>query len=355
MGVTESVATLDIHKDNVHDMTFNIGGKSFQQCLGRASIQSRRVHMEVPRRQQQFSEQFCSVVGAVQESFNNDGNVSASTVVGAMKEGPITTDCGAAVLRHFLSGEVRMGDLAATRLSKRWKLQLGPFAEHVVELTKNKFSRILTLKVDGSVLAECTGKELGSNKNEWRCQFRLLGERCIDFTVHPETKNGVQLESKMTVTKAFPFEHAVEVVYYHRSIDDLTTAELCVDGVDFSCLPIKVEVRNDQNLSVSREVLATSYGLDVPKKVLAQDTRSTARKVADRVWSEWKDPVNHSVAQKAADAGEFFSKLTSGAAHFIRLQHAAWSADLSQVAEEGEGPVSIPATRQIAGGRLAHL
>merc|ERR1712139_763878 len=98
----------------------------------------------------------------------------ASVMKHAIKQGPIIVDCGAAVLRHFLSGEVRSVDCGCTRLSKWWKVQVGPFAEHVIELTKSRFSRILTLKVDGSVLAECTGKELGSAPGEWRCKFQLL-------------------------------------------------------------------------------------------------------------------------------------------------------------------------------------
>merc|ERR1711976_141738 len=117
--------------------------------------------MEVPRRQQYFTDRVGAAVGAMQQTLSHDGQLSASSVVDIMQEGPIAIDCGAAVLRHFLSGEVRRGGCGCTRLSKWWKLQVGPFAEHDIEITKSRFSRILTLKVDGSVLAECTGKELG--------------------------------------------------------------------------------------------------------------------------------------------------------------------------------------------------
>jgi len=276
-------------------------------------------------------------------------------VMGAMIEGPITADCGAAVLRHFLSGEVRRGESTFTRLSKTWKLQLGPFAEHVVELHKSRFSRVLLLKVDGSVLAECTGKDLGCSHGEWRCKFRFLGDRCIDFNVYPETKNGVQVDSKKVVTKAFSFEHQVEVVYQHRNIDDFSSAELSVDNVSFNSLSSQLNVHNDPNLSVNREVLTLSYGLEIPKKVLAQDTRGTARKVADRVWSEWKDPLNQAVTQKAQDAGAFIAKLSSGAAQFIRLQHTAWSAGMSHPSEDEGAAKSLPENRALSGGMANRL
>jgi hypothetical protein len=180
-----------------------------------------------------------------------------------------------------------------------------------------------------------------------------LGERCIDFNVYPETKNGVQLDSKRIVTKRFPIEHVVEVVYHHRTIDDLATAELSIDDESFISLPARMDVHNDPNLSVTREVLSLQYGLEVPKKVLAQDTRGTARKVAERVWTEWKDPLNEVVAQKGADVGAFISRITTGAAQFIKLQQAAWSADVSQLpielAEEDYSMKSVPVSRDIAG------
>lgn len=343
----ERLVALDIRKENALDMNLQVDGKPFLECLGRFSAQSRRICMEVPRRQQQLSEHVGAVVGVVQDTLSHDGSVSltTSTVFGAMKEGPITADCGAAVLRHFLSGEVRMKSLETTRLSKQWGLQLGPFAQHVIQLTKSRFSRILTLKVDGSVLAECTGKELGCAKDEWRCRFRFLGQRCIDFNVHPETKNGIQLADKRIVTKTLPYEHVIEVVYHHRTIDDLASAELSVDGVTFSALPVQVDVLNEPNMAVTREVLALSYGLEVPKKVLAQDTRATAHKVADRVWNQWKDPLT----QKVADAGALMS------AHFTKLQQAAWSAIMPHSTEEESAEKSGMDGSKVYASRIAQL
>merc|ERR1719491_1814421 len=90
---------------------------------------------------------------------------------------PVSVNVGAAVLRHFLSGEVRIGDSGATRLAKWWTFQLGPFATHTVKLEKkNRFSTILTLTVDDEVLVECSGEDLGSSPGIWQCKFRFVGE-----------------------------------------------------------------------------------------------------------------------------------------------------------------------------------
>jgi len=343
---TKAMLWEDVHHEwnlrGAYDAELKIDGAPFQECLGRVSVQSQRICMDVPRRQQ-LSEQISAVADVLQHSLSRDREASASRVADALYEEPVVIDCGAAVLRHFLSGEVHLVGSGSSRLSKWWTLQAGPFAEHKLELTKPRFSSILTLKVDGSVLAECTGKDLGSANGEWRCKFRLLGERCIDFNVHPETKDGVQMDSKQVVTKSFPFEHVLEVVYKHRKIDQLSDAELLVDGVPFGSLPIQACAHNEPHLQISKQVLALSYGLEIPRKVLPQDTRGTARKVAQRVWSEWKDPLNQVVAQKAADASTWMSKISSGASEFISLQRAAWSADMSSPAEEGMAK-SVPPT-----------
>lgn len=71
----------------------------------------------------------------------------------------------------------------------------------------------------------------------------------------------------------------------------------------------------------------------MPKKVLPQDTRSTARKVAEHVAGNvWKDlesrkePLNEVAARKTNELGAMMSKMGSDAYGFcIPLQQAAWS------------------------------
>lgn len=253
--------------------------------------------------------------------------------MGSLKEEPISLNVGASVLQHFLSGEVRIADSGATRLSKWWAIQLGPFAEHRVKLEKNScLGSTLTLTVDDRILAECSGVDIGSLPGSWHCKFRFVGERHIDFNVFEKTKDGVQLDSKGTVVKYYPYEHIVEVFYQHRKIDDLATAQLTVDGVLATQLPIKSVHSEDTNMHLTRDVLEHQYGVQVPDKVVLQDTRSTARKLAGRVWQDFEKkngPLDQVVAQKAEDTGAFFSRLASDVQTFLHSSQAKPSTELS--------------------------
>jgi len=210
---------------------------------------------------------------------------------------------------------------------------LGPFAEHRIEIEKkNRLSPLLTLSVDGEVLCECVGEDLGCGSEEWRCRFSFVGERHIDFNIYEETRDGRELETKSVITKPYCYDHNVEVVYTRRNIDDFHTVQLSVDGVPFNELEQIFLPRDEVNLNITRKVLLNQFGVEVPRKLLAEDSRGVARKIAGRVWHdmgvEWsvrEGPLKETLQEKAGEAGILMSSIGSQMLEFLNLQSAQWS------------------------------
>lgn len=313
-----------MHKAKPEETHLNVEGVSFKQFLGRVSPNladgtPQRLVMDVPKRP------------AITESIG-------SVLVGEhlLQEQPITMNVGASVLRDYVSGKVYRGESGSSRFQKWWELQLGPFAKHKIRLVKaSAMNSHMTLYVDDKVLVDCSSQDISSTSDAWQCKFSFLGERSIDFHVFEETADGVQLDTKDVVAVPHSYKHVIEVAYHHKMLDHLADAALSIDGIPFSSFPLKVELHDEPNLSVTRDVLGSQYGLEVPKKVLPQDTRGTARKiaghVAGNVWREiegQKDPLNEVAARKAGELGLMISKMGTDAYEFctsFSLQRAAWS------------------------------
>jgi hypothetical protein len=317
--VPEVLVALDVPKANPHSMVLSLSGDDFKDYLGRVSphkdTEPKRLVIDCPKRWVPIAKQV------------------TSAAIGTESEDPVTINVGASVLNHFQSGEVRRGGMDSTRLSKWWELQLGPFAEHKIAIEKkNRMSPMLTLTVDGEVLCECVGEDLGCGSDEWRCRFSFVGERHIDFNVFEETKDGKELDTKSVLTRPVCYDHDVEVVYARRNLDELHDVQLSVDGVPFNELAQKVVPRDEPDLQITRKVLLNQFGLEVPHKVLAEDTRGTARKIAGRVWHdmgvEWsvrEGPLKETLQEKAGEAGNLMSSLGAQMLEFLDLQSASWS------------------------------
>mmetsp|Transcript_86794 Transcript_86794/g.135891 ORF Transcript_86794/g.135891 Transcript_86794/m.135891 type:complete len:584 (+) Transcript_86794:82-1833(+) len=319
IAVPEVLLALDIPKANPHSMNLSVAGQKFTDHLGRVSPHKgtarQRIYIDAPRRRIPIAKQM------------------TSAAIGIENEDPASINVGASVLNHFLSGEVRRGKSDSTRLSKWWEVQLGPFAEHRIEIEKkNRLSPMLTLSVDGEVLCECVGEDLGCGSEEWRCRFSFVGERHIDFNVYEETRDGRELETKSVITKPYCYDHNVEVVYTRRNIDDFHTVQLSVDGVPFNELEQIFLTRDEVSLNITRKVLLNQFGLEVPRKLLAEDSRGVARKIAGRVWHdmgvEWsvrEGPLKETLQEKAGEAGILMSSIGSQMLEFLNLQSAQWS------------------------------
>jgi hypothetical protein len=319
ISVPEVLLALDIPKANPHSMALSVSGKKFIDYLGRVSPHKgtvqRRIYIDAPKRWIPIAKQM------------------TSAAIGVENEDPASINVGASVLNHFLSGQVRRGKSDSTRLSKWWEVQLGPFAEHRIEIEKkNRLSPMLTLSVDGEVLCECVGEDLGCGSEEWRCRFSFVGEKHIDFNVYEETRDGRELETKSVITRAYCYDHNVEVVYMRRNIDDFHTVQLSVDGVPFNELEQIVLPRDEADLKITRKVLLNQFGLEVPRKILAEDSRGVARKIAGRVWHdmgvEWslrEGPIKQNIQEKVGEAGNLISDIGSQMLELLSLQSPHWS------------------------------
>jgi hypothetical protein len=85
-------------------------------------------------------------------------------------------DVGHSVLEHYLSNEVRAVTHTAEKRKCSWTLQVGPFAEHTIQIESKITSRIITLTVDGVKLVEASAEDLDCPGDHWECKFRFVGE-----------------------------------------------------------------------------------------------------------------------------------------------------------------------------------
>jgi hypothetical protein len=117
-----------------------------------------------------------------------------------------------------------------------------------------------------------------------------------------------------------------------RNIDDFHTVQLSVDGVPFNELEQIVLPRDEVDLKITRKVLLNQFGLEVPRKLLAEDSRGVARKIAGRVWHdmgvEWslrEGPIKQTFQEKVGEAGNLMSNIGSQMLELLSLQSPPWS------------------------------
>jgi len=176
----------------------------------------------------------------------------------------VTANAGHTVLSHFVSGEVRRIDSQCKKLKSAWRIQIGPCAEHTIEVEKAQLSgKSFLLSIDEKRLVECGAKDLECcDGDPWRCDFRFVGERLMDFEVFDTTHDGVVLDSKTLTSQLLRSMRSCSVVVPDPG--DLTSATLTVDGLDFQQLPPLVEAFGELNVVASPEVLQHDYGLEIP-------------------------------------------------------------------------------------------
>lgn len=171
------------------------------------------------------------------------------------------------MLSHFVSGEVQATTSEAERLRKSWTVQLGPFAEHTIEVTKkHTLGKIVTLLVDGEVLVEASPADIGCKGTDWHCKFRFVGERKLDFEVHKSNTDGAALDETAHVKETRKYVHECTVVIPDHL--DFHSASLYIDNTHFQDLTLKPPHRDQEpNLSLEPVALLHSYGINTPYKV----------------------------------------------------------------------------------------
>lgn len=174
---------------------------------------------------------------------------------------------GRRVLEDFAAGRVRaVAESPLEDLARHaWTLNLGPFAEHCVEIEKsNAGHRVVKLVIDGEALVEACADDIDCVDGEWECSFRFMGHRDISFDLYEMDKHGSQLDSRSIASRKRAYCHECRVLL--RDEDDMGTADLFVDGVNFKALaPLEAHTPED-NAVLDLDELRQLYGIDVPYK-----------------------------------------------------------------------------------------
>jgi len=178
----------------------------------------------------------------------------------------LTASAGHQVLSHFVSGEVQAKTCDVQRLRHSWTVQAGPFAEHTIEVVKrHTLGKIVTLLVDGKVLVESTAADIGCSGSEWQCQFRLIGERVLDFEVYKTNANGGVLNETGHVKEIRKYVHECCVTIPNDW--EVSSARLFIDKIPFTELPMEVQRYEESALSTTPLALLHTYGISTPYMV----------------------------------------------------------------------------------------
>merc|ERR1712048_388218 len=192
--------------------------------------------------------------------------VPSFTISDDRKRPVISASLGHGALAHFLSGEVRQVSSDLQRHHRSWTIQIGPFAEHTVKVTRHPWpSKVVTLTVDGEVLVDASAEDIGCTSSTWECKFHFAGEKVTSFDVFESNLDGVLLETRGQVTKRERYSH--ECVVLLKGDMDFSKAELEVDDVDFHGLPPKATLYEEGNVSMELDTFVATYGPIVPRKI----------------------------------------------------------------------------------------
>jgi len=210
----------------------------------------------------------------------------------------LTANVGHQVISRFVSGEVQAKTSDVSRLRHSWTVQVGPFAEHTVEIAKkHTIGKIVTLLVDGDVLVEATAAEIGGGSDEWQCKFRFVGERVLDFEVYKTNMEGGALDETGHVKERRKYAHECFVTIPNDW--DFSSARFFIDGMAFTELPAETPRYEEANLATSPMAFLHSYGITTPFMV-DRYAPSTMMLLANQVFVKASDGTKI--------AGGFFSR-----------------------------------------------
>lgn len=177
----------------------------------------------------------------------------------------VTADIGHVGMSRFLSMEPRAVKSEPGMLRHAWIVQIGPWAQHRIELEKkHRRGKVVTLSVDGEVLVEASGDDIECTADHFDCRFTFRGHRCIDWEVFETNSDGAVLKTRATVAERT--KHSVDCVVSMPDDNNLFNADLWVNGVNFKALPTCAEEHPEENLSMEVQAMQLSFGLKVPYK-----------------------------------------------------------------------------------------
>jgi len=188
----------------------------------------------------------------------------------------VRSDVGAKALEFFIFGGVRaLRTYSANKASRTWEFQVGPFALHKVELSSVASitgKRIFNLAVDGVNLVEATRKSLDCPPDMLLLQFRLLGEKSLDWEVFENDVDGEPLATKGIATQKTTYLHQCTITLPAEC--PIPQATFCVDGTEFSQLQGASKQVIDEPLRISPADLETTWNLRAPYKVRCHESES---------------------------------------------------------------------------------
>jgi len=161
---------------------------------------------------------------------------------------------------------VRSGASDIQRDHRSWTIQVGPFAEHIVKITRHPWpSKMVTLTIDDDVLVDASAEDLGCASTAWECKFCLVGEKVMNFDVYETNLDGVLLETRGTVVKRETYSHQCTV--FLNDVVDISKADFVIDEVCFRDLPSRATPYREANVSMELNAFISAYGPIVPRKV----------------------------------------------------------------------------------------
>lgn len=178
----------------------------------------------------------------------------------------ITASVSERVLGHFASGETFAETSTVDKTESSWVFHLGPLARHTLTISRHSsMNGLLDLHADGELFIHACASDLGCEDGTWRCSFRFIGERVLDFEVFKTDTNGFPLEETGHVEEKRKYVHECSVVVSDES--DLSTAQFAIDGVDFKRLPTLARSGREPTAAMSSLAMLQTYGIEAPNKV----------------------------------------------------------------------------------------
>jgi len=237
--VPESSLILHVPMHDPLKAVFSVNGEAVTHHFGRPSPAASSQMKETPKIQLQVS----------QDRSRVRSNVGHHTV------------------SQFVSGEVSCVKSETERLMRSWTVQCGPFAQHSVKIVKNyTLGKIVTLLVDGEVFVESSASDMGCQDHAWRCDFRFVGEKILDFEVYKTNNDGVALDETDHVEEKRKYTHMCSVIV--PNAHDFRSARFVIDNQDFRELPVTpASFHHELGLFMEPLAMLHTYGITVPYKV----------------------------------------------------------------------------------------
>jgi hypothetical protein len=216
----------------------------------------------------------------------------------------VVANVGHRTLDSFLKCEPRLVRQDATKSEHTWVLQIGPFAEHEIQVQKKYArSRIVTLTVDGELLAEASADDLDCESDLWECKFRLKGEKCLSFEVFESSRDGITLGTTGVVERRLPYYLDCQVMLTDEK--DFHCSELMVAGRPSNTLPLSKAEDEERNIMCTPEALMMQHQLPIPSKIDG-NAKYGFERVMDNAYTTSVGLVG-AARSNAPDAG-FFSR-----------------------------------------------